>query len=446
MPAQLALLMASWLCMALLPGSMLVAQDAQTALRNLEDEDLDALVAELRPVVEKVCGRKFQQPPIAVLADAGDMMRVFRIELEPQIAALYQGQPARRIQRALQLRADTVGLSAIGKLELASGEVLVVPERVTANVRALGLQDVDELAVLKLFVAHELVHALQQQEIALGKRYAAMTAADEIDSLVMRTEGHAVMCSEMVMRELGLLAAIPTARAIVAGSERPLQELGATISLRQGRARSALLYLTGADILYDVHKQSGMAGVWRLLASRGAIGELLRPQAKLPVIVNLQACFLGVGERLGGATWCSGSGALSEVLLLSENYTGRKQTLELLARCRGAAHWQGNSGTPFAWRSATVLRFLTEQAATSYRELCERCAGTDLSLATKTNANSAAGPEFEGGVCRWLHHEQDQLLWFQRGEHLLQVTLVKAPLAHEQLAAIADEVFRALAL
>ena len=46
------------------------------------------------------------------------------------MARFYRGQAAARIRRAVQLRADLLGNSAIGKYELSSGRVLVVPERV----------------------------------------------------------------------------------------------------------------------------------------------------------------------------------------------------------------------------------------------------------------------------------------------------------------------------
>lgn len=66
------------LCLASVPP----AQD----LNRLDDRGLQKLVLELQPVVEKVCGRKFKRPPVAVLSDGGDMMRVFRVELEQPVA------------------------------------------------------------------------------------------------------------------------------------------------------------------------------------------------------------------------------------------------------------------------------------------------------------------------------------------------------------------------
>src|SRR5690606_5583149 len=132
-----------------------------------------------------------------------------------------------------------------------------------------------------------------------------------------------------------------------AGSDRPLQELGSHLSLRQVRCRSALLYLTGADVLYEEHQRGGMERVWQVLRGDGPVAELLRPQAKLPVIANLKACFDGIDVQLGGRTWCVGAGALSEITLLSENYTARAETLQLLGPLLGAAEWRGNCGYLF---------------------------------------------------------------------------------------------------
>ena len=61
-------------------------QGLAALLADLDDRGLQQLVLQLQPVVEKVCGRKFQRPPVAVLPDSGDMMRVFRVELEQLVA------------------------------------------------------------------------------------------------------------------------------------------------------------------------------------------------------------------------------------------------------------------------------------------------------------------------------------------------------------------------
>ena len=437
------------------PATMLLTMFAAAlpsqAIGNLDDEGLRKLVQELQPVIEKVCERKFAQQPVVFVSDSGDMMRVFRVELGPQLADIYKGQPASRIRRALQLRADLLGASAIGKYELASGEVLVVPQRVPQNLQALGVDESQELSVLKLFVAHELVHALQDQEVGFGKRYAKMTQSDVIDSLVMRTEGHAVMCSEMVMRELDLLPAIDTGRAVLRGTLRPLAETGSLLSNRSTRCRSALLYLTGADLLYEEFEAGGMEQVWQVLQSDRELTKLLRPRTKLRPIVDRRSCFAGIGDRLGSRTWCVGSAALSEINLISENFSARDEAVAALGACIAGADWNGNSGTPFAWRKASALRFRSAAAATTFRELAERCAVQDLQLATKQQQiAAAAGPTLDGGESRVLHQDQAgnakaQIHWFQRDACVVQITLVRAPLSDEVLVSVATDVLAALA-
>jgi hypothetical protein len=450
----------TWVCVTVL--LVMVSVLPSQAVRSLDDEDLQKLVRELRPTVEKVCGRKFAREPVAFVADSGDMMRVFRVELEPQLAEIYKGQPASRIRRALQLRADLLGLGVIGKYELASGEVLIVPGRVAQNLKVLGLTDLDEWSVLKLFLAHELVHALQGQEIDFGKRYAEITQTDLIHSLVMRTEGHAVMCSEMVMGELGLIPAIDAGRAVLRGTTKELEGLGSLLAGRATRCRPALLYLSGADLLYDEFERGGMDQVWKVLKSDRQLTQLLRPRTKLRPIAYHQKCFEGIGDRFGGRTWCVGSAALSEIDRLSENYSAREEALAALGECVAGADWNGNSGTPLAWRTASAMRFRTTAAATKYRELAERCAVSDLRLATnRMQLVANPGPAIEGCVSRVLRQVQPgnakmrrmlqpgnakaQVNWFQRDECLVQLTLVRAPLADDVLVSVATDVLAALA-
>lgn len=415
------------------------------------------MVLELQPVVEKVCGRKFKRPPVAVLSDGGDMMRVFRVELAPQVSAMYKGQAKSRIRRAIQLRADILGSSVIGKYEFASGEVLVVPKRILQNLAIFGdpnddgdYQGIDPANVLRLFVAHELVHALQDQEMQLGKRYASTTRMDVIDSLVLRTEGHAVMASELVMQELGLAKTKKVGRAIIAGSNKPLKENGSLLASRMSRCRSALLYLTGADLMYEVREQGGNDKVWQVLTNDRTLAQLLRPRVAAHKISNLQACFDGIDEQLAGRRWLVGRNVFSQISQLSENYAERDQALQLLGHCRGAAEWLANGPSPFSWRAVTALRFVDAESATSYRELAERCAVLDLSIAIGSEVSAEAGPVLAGAVSRRLVQQKDlgrvpvQLHWFQRGEHLVQVTLANAPVADEVLAAAAGKVLSGL--
>jgi len=438
---------------ALILTGVLTAQD----LGHLDDDGLQKLVVELQPVVEKVCGRKFKQPPVAVLSDSGDMMRVFRVELGPQVTAMYKGQARSRIRRALQLRADMLGASVIGKYEFASGEVLVVPERVMQNLAIFGEPDNDDgdpgrdpANVLRLFVAHELVHALQDQEMQFGKRYAATTRMDVIDSLALRTEGHAVMASELVMEELGLTTTKKVAPAIISGSQKPLQGTGSFLESRMNRCRSALLYLTGADLMYEARKQGGNDKVWQILHGDETLAQLLRPRDVSHKIVNLKACFDGIEDQLASRTWIVGRNVFSEIQQLSENYAEREKALQLLAKCRGAAEWMANSASPFSWRAATSLRFVDAETATEYRELAERCAVLDLTLALGKAVKAEAGPELSDSVsCVLVQHEglgraQVSLHWFQRGKHLVQVTMANAPLADEVLTAVAEKVLSGL--
>ena len=116
----------NWLCNALLVA--LCAPLAAQSVRSFDDDDLQRVVDELLPVIEKVCGRKFQSPPVAYLADSVDMERILRVELKAITESELKGQPRSRIRSALQMRAGLQSQGLIGKFEISSGELLVVPK------------------------------------------------------------------------------------------------------------------------------------------------------------------------------------------------------------------------------------------------------------------------------------------------------------------------------
>ena len=96
------------------------------------------------------------------------------------------------------------------------------------------------------------------------------------------------------------------------------------------------------------------------------------------------------------------------------------------------------------------MRFVDAESATRYRELAERCAALDLSTAIGTGVKAEPGPELSATVSRVLVQQRAtgrafvQLHWFQRDEHLLQVTIANAPVADEVLTAVAEKVLSRL--
>lgn len=454
-----------WLRSVLLVG--FCAPLAAQSVRNFDDQDLQRVVDGLLPVIEKVCGRKFQQPPVAYLADSVDMMRILRVELKARTEAELKGQSRSRIRRALQMRAGLLSQGMIGKLEFASGELLVVPSKVRMSISVLGIDYANELAILKLIIAHEMIHALQDQEIGFSKRYAQASTIAKQEDLVLRTEGHAVMCSELVITELGLADAVDPMRLIFAGGVDRRNNTGVALEMREVRSRDAVNYLASSDIFYAAQKASGQEAAWSLVAQEGLRLPFLRSSKEPQALANLLDCFADVGQHLAPKNWTAGRLGLPVVSLLSAHFLRYDDALQLLASCEGGATWQAFGASPVVRRKVVAMRFKDAASATAFRELSEWCAIEDLWLAetyryrkvaadlelagpSKKRAKAVDMPFPAGFVGRVFRQEKKggrtevQLHWIQSGALLLEVTCVNAPLVDGVLEAAAESIFTRL--
>lgn len=420
----------------------------------VDDAHLRAVVAKVLPAVEKACGRTFRKPPTVGLADAGDVMRSLRDDLEPGVAAYFAGQPRSRIDKALQQRADLLASSLLGKYGLQSGEVYVLPHLVRTYLGLVHHREAPVAQVLELVVAHELVHALQDQEIGLGRRFRECCDNDANEALAMAIEGHAVFCSERVAAALGLQAAIVPLRAVFAGAKDPAAVGKADLATRRLRGQGSLRYLRSADWMAREHAAGGDDRLWQLLAEPTPRTRacLLGGRSDAAPCANLADCFGGLDARLAGRNWTVGRGSLSDRLLLGENLPRGADLEALLPALVGSGEWLAVSPTPASWRALYALAFRDAAAAEQFVALAVDVATNDM----KDSAfefTSEAGPVGEGMASRRLRQEpketlmlaaRAQVLWWRRGRHVLQATFVNAPVDDAALLAAVEAVFARL--
>lgn len=419
-----------------------------------DDAWLRAVVAKAVPAVERACGRKFRKPPTVGLADSGDAMRALRDDLEPSIGAFYAGQPRLRIQKALQLRADVVAGSLLGKYGFASKEVYVLPKLVGLNLDLVHRSEAPVDQVLQLVVVHELVHALQDQEIGLAARVRACVDADANEALAMLIEGHAVFCSERAAEELGLQAAIGPLRSVFSGSREIVTIPKADLATRRLRGQSILHYLRSAEFLQQQHAAGGDERLWQLLAdpspsTRKVLGD---GKSQAAAAADLGAAFARIEDHLAGKSWTIGRGALNERRLLGENLPRFADLVAMLPSLLAGSEWFAMAPTPASWRALEVLSFVDAAAAERFCALAEDVATDDMRGSPMVFL-AAPGPEGEGLSSRRLTQApkqafppaaRAQLNWLRHGRHVLQATFVNAPVEDAVLLDVARTLFAQL--
>jgi len=174
-----------------------------SAIAMPSEKEVQAEYDRVRPVVQEVVGRPLKAIPRLRYAHPGEAQAVIEAELREQLANLYPGL-AGWMREALAHHAGGGALtSIIGKYGYQSKSLFVRPRGIAEAAASAKLSDLDEVGVLDVVLAHELAHAVQDQEVDLGARFRAAADTDAWAALNAALEGHAVLVATEVARRLG---------------------------------------------------------------------------------------------------------------------------------------------------------------------------------------------------------------------------------------------------
>ncbi len=160
----------------------------------IQQDELARIVDSLRPAVERATGLTFKGPTRSSLRDraelreflVGKLREDFPVEREEGIAAVY---------RLLGLIPDTLDLRAL-LLDLYTEQVAGFYDPATRTLYAMRGADPTQL---RLVLAHELVHALQDQYLPLDSLLREKSDGDRQSAAQAVLEGHATIASIQVL-------------------------------------------------------------------------------------------------------------------------------------------------------------------------------------------------------------------------------------------------------
>jgi len=275
---------------------------------TLDEETLNAVVAELIPLVEEAAGRKFATPPHGRLARTSDLEAILEAEFMQVTASLYDAPEWVLRNLAEQSRASAPGV--VGKYGIQTRVLYLAPDAVAPIGAQLGAEQGGADAVARLVLAHELTHALQSEVMS----WDGYTDGDQVDAVRAVTEGHANFVEQRVADKLGLDAA---RRTLDAGQgwndDGPLYPQAFEIWS---------LYGQGKAFVAHHHAQGGDAAVWGLIEHPPATTSMIfRPATYAPTVPaseDFAPALDGVESVLTEGGWVSISGRAGEMSLRAE--------------------------------------------------------------------------------------------------------------------------------
>lgn len=253
----------------------------------MTDEDLDRLVAFLVPHVEAAAEARFTTIPPGRIGSAEALREVFEVETRQIVQKIYDVPPDVVDALARGARGGIPGL--LGKYAASTGAVYLTPQAF-ADGRPAGAARDAALLVL----AHELVHALQDQVAGTDRTLGALEDLDHFDGFRAATEGQANWVTLRVARALGLEDAF---WALSRG-----QGWGPDGLIVPAAFPVFMLYGQGMFLCDHHAEQGGAEAVWRLVREPPRSTTMVfRPERYAPSIalpVDLRGVLRGVEELL----------------------------------------------------------------------------------------------------------------------------------------------------
>lgn len=447
----------AWLAAAALAGSPLdeivglEPHRRPTDASPVTDAELRAMVSELAGRVEAVAGRSFTRLPEVVLADRNIIGEVVFREQAHLLRAV-EDMPGQEADENARRSAARSGGTFAGKYGFLDGKLYVAPLDLEESVAFAGAPAWILRPLLRVVIAHELTHALQDQHLDLDRAALEATDPDAIMALNCAMEGHAVWVHEQVGEAEGLGEAVEWMARLL--------EYDAPIRRRMDPDvfYQTYVYGLGREFVAYHARQGGNDEVWRVLAApptatRMIVDPSLWDDPVQSVGATAQSVMRRASRRLGPRAWRAVDSRLGD-------YDLRDQLVRAGADAdiADALDMGWNSrlvGGAMAGVEVQVLRFSNDEAALAYVDgMIEQAVVTkalvgddphiraDAGAFDRVRADRSGRERFEVRLVGPADHLGR--IWVARGSDVVAVVLVNAPASDREVATSIQSVFRAL--
>ncbi len=179
------------------------------------------LLADVAPLVEKACGATFPAPPRVVALSEMSAQAVFAEDMRPEFERRYASLPKSQREGLLKLAAQTSVRSCLARYSFGTHNVIVVREGFDTQCAALKVEGERATHLLRVSLAHECVHALDDARFDLAKLYRGAADDEALRAVAMVAEGRAVHFGRIAATAAGAPADLVE---ILPGGESPKTE------------------------------------------------------------------------------------------------------------------------------------------------------------------------------------------------------------------------------
>lgn len=213
-----------------------------------------AILVRVTAPVEEACGAAFAAPPRVIEASPDAALEIFARDMAAEIDRRYAWATQGQRRTVLHLAARTSVRSCVARYSFSERAIVLVREGFDGQREAVGIpvERAEEFLVAAL--AHECVHALDDQRFDLGRIYAAAPDDESLRARAMVAEGRAVHFGGLAAEALGVA---PDLARMLPGGASPEGERAFTLNLT---------YAGGAAFVRNLLERGGLDLADRALA------------------------------------------------------------------------------------------------------------------------------------------------------------------------------------
>jgi len=410
---------------------------------------LQRIVEDLAPIVEKAAGARFDELPEVVVADS-DLLAQVVYEEQVYLLGALTDQSTSQSEEVARATADGVAHLFAGKYGFLDKRLYLSLDSIATALAERGADPRLAMPVVKIVLAHELTHALQDQRADLDTLVTTAPNGDAIMAANCLVEGHAVWVHEQVGAELGLHGAMDVMSDLL-GYRSP------GIPSDPAAFTTAYVYGLGRDFTAWHTAAGGTDRMWEvLLDPPEETAMIVHPerygQASTTQAPGIRRALRRSRRRLGASRWSGGVQPLGdfdlrEQLVLS-GHAASADRVESAWRMRA-------NDRPMHGIEVQVLRFAEARTASRYVHAMGRQAAYQAATVTIDPNVQAWTGVFDAvpadrsareRVVLELPGTREELstVWLAQGPDVVQVISVNTAPTDRRLARALRPVLRSL--
>jgi hypothetical protein len=225
-------------------------------------DQANKIAMELIPVIEKVAGKKFKKNPVIKLLDGKEIKNI--LIREADIKMLNNSNKLIEERNKILPHITSMYFGLYGSRDQT---VYLLPKRIEPICKILNLDKEYGIKIVKVLIAHELTHALQDQYLNLWDQRNNLPGKEELDAYSAAIEGHAVFVAKEVGRQIGLKADIINLFPLVKSIKQKFHTQHRIQQMKAFQSPLKNIYSLGEIFINYHHSKEGNKLIWQILSN-----------------------------------------------------------------------------------------------------------------------------------------------------------------------------------